>query len=160
MVSQSFSMNLILYINNICTANIDACLSPAFIKLFPLTSEEGEETTYSFEKKFKRSREHSSIANQEGINNNHYFFFYNFLVNSCIINLDSRTNFFLAFENLMDALTLFLSIRFPSPAALTSLFRPSFSVKPRIADPLCERKSALESRLLYYVHDENTKIDF
>ena len=28
-----------------------------------------------------------------------------------------------------------------------SVFRPSFSVKPRIADPLCERKSALESRL-------------
>ena len=63
------------------------------------------------------------------------------------INLDSRANFFLAFENLMDALKKFLSLRFLSSAPLTSLFRPLFPAKPRIADPLCERKSALESRL-------------
>ena len=52
----------------------------------------------------------------------------------------SKANFFLAFGKM---------------EPLSSLFRPSFSVKPRIADPLCERKSALESRLVLEVsgHD-------
>ena len=45
--------------------------------------------------------------------------------------------FFLAFENL-------IALRFPSPAPLASLFRPSFSMNTRIVDPLCERKSSLE----------------
>ena len=66
--------------------------------------------------------------------------------------LDSRANFFLAFENLMDALKkrLFLSLRFPASAPLASLFRPSFSVKPRTRTLCAKRERAPWSRGWFY----------